>query len=142
MFNQILIHQSYQPNSKTMRKQFLLSILVAFVLPVFGQLTGVKTIPGNYASIEAAIADLNTQGVGAGGVTFNVAAGHTETFSSLTAGTITTQTGTSTSPIVFQKSGAGLNPKITAPLTGTGTQDGIIKIAGCDYVTFDGIDLQ
>ena len=40
---------------------------------LFAQLSGIKTIPGNYATIAAAVADLNTNGVGTGGVTFNVA---------------------------------------------------------------------
>ena len=42
------------------------------------QLTGAKAIPGDYATIALAVTDLNTQGVGAGGVTFNIAAGYTE----------------------------------------------------------------
>ena len=50
------------------------------------QLTGSKTIPGDYATVAAAITALNAQGVGAGGVTVNVAAGYTETFASPTAG--------------------------------------------------------
>ncbi|HRZ42786.1 MAG TPA: T9SS type A sorting domain-containing protein [Bacteroidales bacterium] len=108
------------------------------------QLTGTKTVGagGDYATIEAAIADLNLSGVGGGGVTFNVAAGHTETLSSATAGTITA-TGTATDPIVFQKNGTGANPVITAfAWTVATANDGIIILAGCDYFTFDGIDLQ
>ena len=104
-------------------------------------LTGSKTIPGNYATIQMAIDSLNQYGVGSGGVTFNVAAGHTETFTTPLAGTITAN-GTSSDPITFQKSGVGTNPLITAALNGTGNADGIIKIAGGDYITFDGIDLQ
>ena len=42
---------------------------------LLAQLTGIKTIPGNYATISAAVTDLNTQGVGTGGVTFNVEIG-------------------------------------------------------------------
>lgn len=103
-------------------------------------LTGTKTIPGTYATLALAIADLNTQGVGAGGVIFNVAAGHTETFGSPTAGNITA-TGTAANPITFQKDGAGANPLITAG-TGTLSDDAIIKLVGADYVTFDGIDVQ
>lgn len=103
----------------------------------FAQLSGTKTIPGNYATIAAAITDLNLQGVGSGGVTFNVAAGHTETSANL----IITATGTASNPIVFQKSGTGANPLITAGV-GVGTMDGIILFSGSDYVTFDGIDLQ
>ena len=120
-------------------------LLIAMIISglSFGQLTGTKTIPGDYATIEAAITALNTSGVGAGGVTFNVAAGHTETFSDPTVGTITTNTGSATNPIIFQRSGAGANPLITgAALASSSTTDGIIKIEGTDYVTFDGIDVQ
>ncbi len=123
-------------------KRFTLIViaLIAFGLS-YGQLTGIKNIPGDYLTIEAAIAALNTSGVGAGGVTFNVAAGHTETFSGSAVGTITTTTSSSTAPIVFQKSGAGTNPLITAAAGTSTSADGIIKLEGTDYVTFDGIDL-
>lgn len=53
------------------------------------QLTGIKTIPGDYPTISAAVNDLNIQGVGNGGVTFHVAAGHTETISSVISLTAT-----------------------------------------------------
>ena len=105
-------------------------------------LTGIKTIPGNYPSLAAAIADLNLLGVGPGGVTFDVAAGYTETLASLTAGLITA-TGTASDPIIFQKSGVGANPLMTAFSPGVSTTvDYLIAIAGGDYITFDGIDLQ
>ena len=103
------------------------------------QLAGPKTIPGSYATVALAITDLNTQGVGAGGVTFNIAPGYTETFASPTAGAITA-TGTAANPIIFQKSGAGANPKITAGV-GTAALDAIISLAGSDYVTLDGLEL-
>ncbi|NTV82776.1 MAG: hypothetical protein HGA23_00570, partial [Bacteroidales bacterium] len=125
-----------------MRKLLLLSCALLVVQMTFGQLTGVKSIPGDYANIEAAISALNVQGVGSGGVTFNVAAGHTETFSVPTAGLITTTTGSAANPIVFQKSGAGANPIITAATPGVGTMDYIICFSGADYVTFDGINVQ
>ncbi|MBL1124525.1 MAG: hypothetical protein D8M26_16775, partial [Ignavibacteriae bacterium] len=119
---------------------FSFSVFILFSLSVKAQLSGTKSIPGDYASIESAIADLNLQGVGPGGVVFNIAAGHTETFTNSDAGIISA-TGTASNPIIFQKSGTGVNPKITAA-TGTGTTDGIIKITGGDYITFDGIDLS
>ena len=103
------------------------------------QLSGAKAIPGDYATVAAAITALNAQGVGAGGVTFNIAAGYTETFGSPTAGAITA-TGTAANPVVFQKSGAGANPKITAGV-GTAALDAIISLSGSDYVTFDGLEL-
>lgn len=77
----------------------------------YGQLTGVKTIPGTYSTLALAVADLNAQGVGVGGVTFDIAAGYSET---LTSTLSITATGTAANPIVFQKSGAGANPVITA----------------------------
>ena len=104
----------------------------------FAQLTGVKTIPGDYANFNAAITALNSQGVGSGGVTFNVAAGFIDTAVNL----IITATGTSSNQIVFQKSGSGANPLIIAGVGTSTTLDGIITLSGSDYVTFNGIDLQ
>jgi hypothetical protein len=123
-------------------KKFLL-FLIAFAiggLSIAQPLSGLKSVPGDYASLELAIANLNSQGVGPGGVTFNIAAGHTETLSSPAAGLITA-TGTFSNPILFQKSGIGVNPLITAGTGTSTTTDGIIKIAGGDYITFNGIDL-
>ena len=37
------------------------------------QLSGTKAIPGDYPTLALAVADLNTAGVGAGGVTFSFA---------------------------------------------------------------------
>ncbi|MEI7661019.1 MAG: hypothetical protein WCK34_02415 [Bacteroidota bacterium] len=111
-------------------------------------LTGIKTIPGDYASIQAAIIALNTNGVGYGGVTFNVAAGNTEMLANSTAGLISYTCSQSyysniASPVIFQKSGSGPNPLVTAFTPGTSAAtDGMIILAGADYITFDGIDLQ
>lgn len=121
-----------------MKKLYLLITLLVICYAGFGQLTGIKTIPGDYASISAAITALNTQGVGSGGVTFNVAAGYTETASNL----IITATGTLANPIVFQKSGAGTDPLVTASPGVSTTLDGIIILKGTDYITFNGIDLK
>jgi trimeric autotransporter adhesin len=116
-------------------------IALFFSTMTFAQLTGNKSIPGDYPSVASAIADLNSSGVGTGGVIFNVAAGYTETFTTPADGNITTLTGSVTSPIIFQKSGTGNNPVITAAV-GIGTLDAIIAIGGCDYVTFNGINLS
>ncbi len=122
--------------------RFLLLLTVIFIAKCgFGQLTGVKAIPGDFPSIASAVLALNTQGVGSGGVIFNIQAGFSETFPSSSAGRITA-TGTESNPIVFQKLGSGPNPVVTA---GTGTSnaiDGIFVLAGSDYVTFDGIDVK
>ena len=124
-------------------KKLLFLLIATFFLATssWAQLTGTKNIPGDYATVAAAISGLNTSGVGTGGVTFNITAGYTETFASPTAGLITTTTGTASNPIIFQKSGSGANPIITAGVGTTTNTDAIIKIAGGDYITFDGIDL-
>ena len=112
---------------------------------VRGQLTGTKTIPGDYPTIALAITSLNSSGVGSGGVTFNIAANYTET---ITATLSLTATGTASNPIVFRKNPAttGADPLITAYTGGVGTpatatQDGIFRLIGSDYVTINGIDI-
>jgi trimeric autotransporter adhesin len=119
---------------------FLLLAAIFSGTATFAQLTGIKNIPGDYPTVAAAISALNASGVGAGGVTFNIAAGHTETFSSPTAGRITTLTSSAANPVIFQKSGAGENPAITAAV-GTGSYDGIVVICGGDNITIDRLKL-
>lgn len=124
-----------------MKKLFTAIVMLAifaFTQSSIAQLTGTKTIPGTYASISAAITDLNTQGVGSGGVIFNIAAGYTETASNL----IISATGTFANQITFQKSGVGANPLITAGVGVSTTLDGMILLSGADFVTFNGIDLM
>ncbi len=118
-------------------------IALLFCSVTFGQLTGIKTIPGDYATIVSAVEALNTSGVGGGGVIFDIAAGYIET---IAAPIGVTATGTLANPIIFRKSGSGNNPLITA-YTGTSTpasavQDGIWYLSGSDYVTIEGIDLK
>jgi len=127
-----------------MKKITFLTLSLILFQVSFGQLTGVKTIPGDYATISAAVTDLNSSGVGAGGVTFNVAAGYTE---SVTTPILVTATGTAANPIVFKKSGSGANPAITRTDAGGNTTsvlggqgDAVIIIQGSDYITFNGID--
>ncbi len=133
---------------KRLHKLFTVTLALVALLFVVNAanaqaLTGTKTVGAgkDYVTIQAAIADLNSEGVGAGGVVFNVDADHTETFSSPTAGRITV-TGNIDDPIIFQKDGVGANPKITAGVGTTTDRDGIIVIGGGDYITFDGIDVQ
>jgi hypothetical protein len=122
-------------------------LFLAFVCSVFlfGQMSGTKSIPGDFTTIAAAVAELNFQGVGSGGITFNVAAGHAE---SVDAPITVTATGTSSNPIVFTKSGAGSNPLVTRDDAGTlatavagGAGDAIIRLEGTDYFTWNQINL-
>ena len=123
---------------KKLNLSVLATLLLAFTTPAFSQLTGTKTVGGtspDYATIQLAISAVNSSGVGTGGVVFNIAAGHTETGSNIQI----TATGTLGNPIVFQKSGSGANPAITAS-AGVGNADAILEIIGGDYITIDGID--
>jgi hypothetical protein len=140
------------PSENFLRQKHLLRSLLALAGFIFssslsyGQLTGIKTIPGTYATLNLAIADLNAQGVGPGGVTFDIAAGYTETAPA--GGYMITATGTASNPIIFEKSGAGANPLFTAQTGGTAlsttlTQlDGIVRFIGSDWVTLNGISLR
>lgn len=134
---------------QTIKKATLNLLFAGVVMLVSGKLqlnaqalTGTKTIPGSYPTIASAITDLNANGVGTGGVFFDVAADYTET---ITATLSLTATGTAANPIIFRKSGAGANPLITAYVgtstPGSAAQDGIWRLVGSDYVTIDGIDL-
>ena len=132
-----------------MKKLILILLLVFFGIQTFSQsLAGTYTIDntqitttpmvagGNFHSFTDAVNSLNTNGISAS-VTFNVITDQVfaEDVPVITASGITANT------ITFQKSGAGVNPKITA--TGTvGTTDAGIAINGGDYFTFDGIDIS
>jgi hypothetical protein len=103
-----------------------------------------NTLPtggSNFNSFTAAINAANgiaTCGVLTGPLTFNVSAGQVfnENPPALTA------TGNSAANfILFQKNGAGTNPRIT-PTGSAGTTDFGICISGGDFITFDGIDID
>ena len=100
-------------------KRTLLSSAFAMlfcVVLIASPLSETRTIPGNYATIAEAVTALNGGTVPDGGITINVAAGHTE---SITAPILLTATGREGSQIVFIKSGAGANPLITRTDAGT-----------------------
>ena len=93
-------------------------MLVSFSQNSFAQLSGNYTIPGtSFATVKAAFDSLNLVGVGSGGVTFNINADYTESISDSVL--ILTATGTVSDPIIFQKSGVGVNPLITRTDAGT-----------------------
>lgn len=107
-------------------------------------LQGTFTIGVAYPTLAAAVTDLNSKGVTGTGVRIMVPAGYTET---LSARLNLTATGTVSSPIIFQKFGAGVNPIITAWTGGSATinsatPDGIFSLTGSDYVTIDMINFS
>jgi hypothetical protein len=104
-------------------------------------LNGTYDIPSPcFPTMASAVNYLNTYGV-SGPVTFNVAAGYTET--APPGGFRITGTGTAANPVVFQKSGVGANPTFTASsfLTAGNRNDAIFKLVGADYITLDGFTL-
>lgn len=114
----------------------LASLLCAFIGKA--QLSGTKNIPGDYATLDAAIIDLNTQGVGAGGVTLNLLASNPQT--TPLGGYSITATGTAVNTITI----TGNNNTVTAPnpQTGGNLNDAIFKIIGGDYITIQGFVMQ
>ncbi len=128
-----------------MKKFFFLIFAVLAISSTMAQISGTKTIPGDYATIRAAIDDMNNQGVGGSGVTFNVAAGYIET---ITDSLVLKASGRAGGLIIFQKSGTGDNPVIRR--TNAGSQattllgangDAVMIFQACDYVKFDAIDI-
>jgi len=105
-------------------------------------ISGSKTIPLDYPSIAAFVADLNLQGVGPGGVTLTVPAGYTETAPA--GGYIITASGTVSDQIVITGDGALPLPIITASpaLTAGALNDAIFVLHGADVVTIQGLQLQ
>src|SRR5205085_4763850 len=108
-------------------------------------LTGTKNIPGDYATLALAITDLNTNGVGSGGVTFNVLASNPQTapaggYIIGGTGSAVLTTSSATNPIII----TGNSNTITAfnPQTVGAINDAIIKLVGADFVTIQGFTLQ
>ena len=123
----------------------LISGIMLFSISVNAQLTGTLNIPGAYPTLADAITDLNTQGVGAGGVTLNLLAGNPQL--APVGGYVIGNTGslvlTSTS-FTAQVTLEGNGNTITAAtgLTPGSLNDGIFKLIGADYITIDGFTLQ
>lgn len=137
--------------NKTKKLLLLATMIVLGIYNLGAQaLSGTYSIPGNYASIEAAVAALNANGIN-GAVTFNIGAGsaYSETPSStivLGSSTLNATTST-TNTITFQRAAsATANPVIVAYVgtklaNSTDSIDGIFAIVGTDFVTINGIDL-
>lgn len=121
----------------------IMSALFAFIilsLGTFAQVSGTKSIPGDYPDIATFIADINTNGIGAGGVNAVIAPGYTET--APVGGFVITATGTITNNISLGSVGLP-KPIITAPSQTIGTlNDAIFKVIGGDYINIAGLELR
>ena len=147
------MNNNYKTNKQTVSSQIVTTlVLILMLFSAFttnAQVMGIKTIPGDYPDLASALVDLNTNGVGIGGATINIATGYTETapVGGFSLGSPALNASLSaTNTLIIQKSGVGASPLLTAYVGGVGTpgsavQDGIFKIIGADYVTIDGIDL-
>lgn len=129
----------------TQRCAALCVLVFLFCTSGSAQISGTFTVPIDFPTIAAAVNTLNLLGV-AGPVTVYVNAAHTETapVGGIKLNNVTGSSAVNT--VLFQKTGAGANPKITA-YTGTATpatfnaQDGVWWLIGADYITIDGIDI-
>ncbi len=106
-------------------------------------LVGTYNIPGDYTDLAAAIADLNTQGVG-GAVTLNLLAGNPQTapaggYVVGGTGSLVLTTTSSTNAVTIQGNGN----TITAPTTHTvgALNDAIFKLTGADWITIQGFTM-
>lgn len=142
--------QTYTSKSgSTFIRNFVIMVtsIVATLLSLStkAQLTGTKNIPGDYATLAAAIADLNAQGVGSGGVILNLVAGNPETapaggFVIGDAGSAVLTTSGAANPVIIEGNGntiTAFSPQVSGSVT-----DAIFKIIGADYVTIQGFSLQ
>ncbi len=120
----------------TIRTIVYSAALLLSISPVFSQaLTGVKTVGGSspdYATLAAAVTALNTNGVGTGGVIFNVRDGvYTENIS-------ITADGTSSDPITFQSE--NLDASLVT-ISSSAAAD-IITLTGANYITFNKLTID
>lgn len=122
----------------SMRKLSFLSLALGITGLSYAQLSGTYNIPGDYPSLDLAITDLNTQGVGPGGVTLNLIAGNPQTAPA--GGYIITATGNLTDQIFIQGNGNLITA--SAGLTAGALNDAIFKIVGADYVTLTNFSMQ
>ena len=128
-------------STRTSRWRWLLPLLTLLLSGPGAWAQTVKTLPGDYANFTDAFNDINTN-FPTGGVTVNVAANYTETPVAALPLITAQGTGGAAGQIIFQKAGTGANPRITAHTGSSSTTvDGIIRLSGADFVTFDGIDL-
>nr|HPI55168.1 hypothetical protein [Chitinophagaceae bacterium] len=96
-----------------------------------------------YSSLSNAITALNAGGPLTAPVLVSVPAGYIETLNNKI---ILTQTGTLSNSIQIQKNGVGANPKLISyvgidPIPSS-ISDGFFVLAGADYITIDGLDLE
>ena len=130
-----------------MKKYFFLGVIALLFTYVqsSAQVSGVKAIPGDYPTLAAAITDLNTVGVGAGGAT--IVFGGSETApaaSGFSLGSAALNaTLSAANPLTITGGGTLLAAAggVATPGTTATPLDGILRLIGCDFVTINGLIL-
>jgi hypothetical protein len=126
-------------------KRFVFGMVIFFSAENSFAINGTKNIPGDYPSLDAAIADLNLLGVDGAGVTFNLLPGNPQTAPAggYVIGGSTAHPSvignTSSTPILFIGNGNTItapNPQALGSLV-----DGIFKLIGADFVTIEGFTM-
>jgi len=138
LFTQIF--SGKKPNLLFFLVASLFSLFLLGSNPALAQLTGTKTIGsgGDYTTFTAAVSALNSQGVGAGGVTFNVKSGsYNEQFR------IGNLAGVSASnPVIFQSQAINKD-SVTLYFAASGPSNNyVVKLDSADYVTFQNMTVQ
>src|SRR6185436_11683613 len=123
----------------------LVTALALLAHTAVAQLSGTKNIPGDYADLNAAITDLNLQGVGPGGVTLNLLVGNPQTapaggYVIGGVGSLVLTSSTAANPVFIVGNGNTITAS-GAHTVGSIT-DAIFKLVGADWVTISGFTLQ
>ena len=130
-----------------MKKYLFLGVITLLIMHLqsSAQVSGVKTIPGDYPTLAAAITDLNAVGVGAGGAT--IVFGGSETApaaSGFSLGSAALNaTLSAANPLTITGGGTLLAAAggVATPGTTATPLDGILRLIGCDFVTISGLTL-
>jgi len=135
-----------------------LPLLFLFACAIFNladsQVSGIKYVPGDYATIAGAVNAINTTGI-SGSVEIHVACGHTEVAPSggiilkFQAGVLPANRTSALQGLIIRRNPltSGANPIVSA-FTGTKDfnsttgYDGVFLIVGVDYLTLYGIDIS
>jgi hypothetical protein len=129
----ILFTKDY--SQKFIRMCLIIIFLFLFTTASMAQLSGSYTIGtgGNYTTVTAAVADLNTQGV-SGAVTFNILSGtYTENFE------IGIVSGVSASNTITFQSQSGNAADVTLQFVQVSGSNYIVRLNNADFITFQNL---
>jgi Ig-like domain CHU_C associated len=124
-----------------MKKLFTLLLTIGTTMSVLGQVTtnGGSGMSATYATLAAAITDLNTKTITAP-VTITLLTSNPQTAPA--GGYVINATGTAANPITIVGAGAGSTINASAAHTAGRLDDAFFKIVGGDYITIDGFKMQ